>query len=113
MKKEKEPIPFRTDIFEAEDKLLQELQKSDNIEDQLTAILMEPHVQKTPEDNEDSVGLWSNCARAKAQQILKRFECKPKQWQLTFIRSLMMFTSAADRSGGIPIPTRSRRSKML
>jgi len=80
MKKEKEPIPFAVGgLFASEDKLLQELQKSDKIEDQLTAILMEPHVQKTVEDNEDSIGLWSNCARAKAQQILKRFECQPKQ----------------------------------
>ena len=83
MKKEPKEtvVPFRTneEVFAAEDKLMAELKTSENIEDQLTLILMEVHVQKTETDEEDCSGLWSQFARQKAKAILKRFECKPKQ----------------------------------
>jgi hypothetical protein len=56
------------DRFKEETSRMDELRKSDKVEDQLTLILMEP-----TDDKEDPCGLWYEFSRAKAKAILKRF----------------------------------------
>jgi hypothetical protein len=71
----KESIPLqkaRNHIQEDIDKM-EELRASDKIEDQLTLVLMEPHVGEPFTEESDSSGLWYTFARAKALAILKRF----------------------------------------
>ena len=59
--------------FAAEEEKLKELKQSSLVEDQITAILMEPHTGKPFTDEADACGLWYAFARPKALAILKRF----------------------------------------
>jgi hypothetical protein len=60
--------------IDLEDEKLAELKKSDKIEDQLTALLMEPQLDNTL----DVTGLFYAWAQPKACAILKRFHVTAK-----------------------------------
>ena len=68
-------IPFHapTNLFAAEDAKRAELEKSPEVIDQLTAVLMTPHVGEQFTDHNDAFGLWYSFARPKAVVIMERF----------------------------------------
>lgn len=80
MSKEKE-VPFvpATNLFAEEDAKRDELKKSSNVLDQLTAVLMEPHTNETFTERNDAFGLWYSFARPKAAIILEKFDVKLKE----------------------------------
>jgi hypothetical protein len=83
MSKEKE-IPFKASVslFAAEDAKREELKKSSEVVDQLTAVLMEPHAGEPFTDECDSTGLWYNFAMPKAIAIMKRFHVKARTQEI-------------------------------
>lgn len=65
--------------FNVEEEKLVELKQSTNVEDLLTALLMEVHAGMPFSDESDSIGLIYNFARPKAVAILKRFNVTAKE----------------------------------
>lgn len=78
--KNKEVTPFKApdDLFAADDAKRKELEKSDNILDLLTAVLMDTHVEGGLTPESDAFGLWYSFARPKAAAILERFNVTVK-----------------------------------
>jgi hypothetical protein len=64
-------------LFAAEDAKLTELKKSDKLEDKLTVVLMEAHVD-VGDAGRDNFGLYFNFARPKALAIMERFNVTAK-----------------------------------
>ena len=78
MSKDKEVAFKSADIFAEEDVKRAELEKSDNILDQLTAVLMTPHTGPAFTEKNDAFGLWYCFARPKAAAILEKFNVTVK-----------------------------------
>jgi len=79
MSKDESTLISRTAIWDAEDAALARLKKSSELVDQITVVLMEPHVEPdVPFGQNDNFGLYYNFARPKAAVIMERFNVTAK-----------------------------------